>query len=352
MVVGFLLYNFSMDMFGGYLAYAMSFYLAFIKKRDLQWFVNEENSMENYILIKFFSKEEYMQDFLDGNLYMNSLYYFWNQFALDQAAEKRKRDLDINPDLDPDTYVVPITGGPGPGQIDLFEGTAGTEAIVHSDLPSDFKDYAIADIVYRSVGMGYCNVLCFYKLDYQIQTDGLLSYSLGNMKEFGEYAVIIENVDELARRIELETRKKNFQCACGPVFYKSLKLNNGPVKEEHHVALKEDILYDISTQSLKRDAFVKMDRYSYQKEWRVALNRSEKDAKAYRLTVGNLRDIVCATRQDELVNKIDTLFREKRIKWSSSNWYGDDRRQLREQLHQLGDNKAERFILLGGNKKN
>ena len=35
LVIAFLLYNFNMDMFGGYLAYAIPFYLAFMKKHDL-----------------------------------------------------------------------------------------------------------------------------------------------------------------------------------------------------------------------------------------------------------------------------------------------------------------------------
>ncbi|RHP47275.1 hypothetical protein DWZ40_07550 [Clostridium sp. AF32-12BH] len=48
----------------------------------------------DYILIKYFGEEKYRKAFLDGNLYMNSLYYFRNQFALDQAAEKRRKDLE------------------------------------------------------------------------------------------------------------------------------------------------------------------------------------------------------------------------------------------------------------------
>lgn len=42
-----------------------------------------------YILLKFMSEKNYLKDFLDGHLYMNSLYYFWNQYILDLAKKNR-----------------------------------------------------------------------------------------------------------------------------------------------------------------------------------------------------------------------------------------------------------------------
>ena len=45
---------------------------------------------QNSILLKYISKKEYVDDFMAGNLYMNSLYYFWNEYAIES---KRK----INP---------------------------------------------------------------------------------------------------------------------------------------------------------------------------------------------------------------------------------------------------------------
>lgn len=51
---------------------------------------------------------------------MNTLYYYWSQVAYDKAQERRIRDLHNDPNLDPDNYMVPIEGAPGPGVMDLF----------------------------------------------------------------------------------------------------------------------------------------------------------------------------------------------------------------------------------------
>lgn len=117
----------------------------------------------NYILLKFISSKKFLKDFLNGSLYMNTLYYYWNQYAIDKAQERRERDLKNNPDLESRNYSISLESSPGPGVMDIFEGTAGTERLEDSNLPNDFKDYAQTDLIYRSVGMGYCNTLSFFK---------------------------------------------------------------------------------------------------------------------------------------------------------------------------------------------
>lgn len=299
-----------------------------------------------YILLKFMSEKNYLKDFLDGHLYMNSLYYFWNQYILDLA--KKNRGLEEK-EVDIAELEKAKNRGPGPGQIDLFEGTVTTEQAQNASIPDEFKNYAVADVVYRSIGMGYCNVLCFYKMDYKVVGRNLIDFQLGEMDEFGKYVVIIDDMSELERRIYLAARKQGFKCLCGPVRYRELKLNGGDIRTGHNIVLKEDDeLYDISKDDSKRDAFDKMSNYSYQKEWRVALCRGEKDIKAYNLSVGNLRDIVHWVKQEELKSEIKRMFQNNQIKANSGNWYGDDRHELREKLYQLGDDKAERFIIVGG----
>lgn len=120
---------------------------------------------------------------------------------------------------------------PGPGQIDLFEGTVTTEQAQNASIPDEFKNYAVADVVYRSIGMGYCNVLCFYKMDYKVVGRNLIDFQLGEMDEFGKYVVIIDDMSELERRIYLAARKQGFKCLCGPVRYRELKLNGGDIKD-------------------------------------------------------------------------------------------------------------------------
>lgn len=300
-----------------------------------------------HILLKFISKKEYLKDFLDGKLYMNSLYYFWNQSALDEAKNRWERDLKNYPELDSEKYAVPIIGGPGAGQIDLFEGIVNTVASNDTDLPSNIKNHMFMDIVYRSVGMGYCNVLCFHKLDYELTCNGMVcEYYLGNMKEFGEYVVIIDDKAEFLRRVNRSAEKQGFKYLCGSVNYKKPKLNGKDAKKGNHIVLKCEEKADIKGGI--GDAFIKMDNFAYQREWRIALYRGVKDTKAYTLEIGDIRDIVHWVRSESLDADIREKFQRKAVKHTDDCWYGNvDRKAFREMFYQLGDNKAETLMVVG-----
>lgn len=311
----------------------------------------------NYILLKFISNEKFLHDFLNGSLYMNTLYYYWNQYAIDKAQERWDRDLKNNPDLDPNNYRVPIKGGPGPGVIDLFEGTVGTERLADSNIPDMLKGHAQTDLVYRSVGMGYCNILCFYKMDYEVlEGEGAdilrmrgipVKYYLGDMHEFGDYAVIIDDLDELIGRIHKAVRSCGFKYSCGPVRYRKLTRNDKDPLLGHNVTLKEEALHDISNVKSRRDAFSKTEKYEYQREWRVVLYRGVKDKEPYRLEVGDLRDIVHWVKREDLDAEVKRIFMNREFKQPSSLWYGDDRHEIRDLFYKLGDYKVERFVLIG-----
>lgn len=301
-----------------------------------------------HILLKFISQKKFLIDFLDGKLYMNSLYYFWNQGAVDEAQKRREQALKDNPNLDPETYTVPITGGPGSGQIDLFEGVVNTVPSKDTSLPDDFKSHMQMDMIYRSVGMGYCNVLCFYKMDYELVSNGMAyRYYLGDMKEFGEYVIVIDDKAEFLRRVNKAAEKQGLKYLCGTVMYKKPKLNGGVAKKGHSVVLKCDEKVDI--QGGTGDAFVKMDNYAYQSEWRIALYRGVKDTQAYTLEIGDIRDIVHWVRNESLDAEIKSMFQHKTVKKTDDCWYGNiDRKELRELFYQLGDNKAEMMMVIGG----
>lgn len=321
----------------------------------------------NYMLLKFISNEKFLNDFLNGSLFMNTLYYYWNQYSIDKAQVRRERDLRNNPDLDPENYAVPIVDGPGPGVMDLFEGTVSTEQLSDSDLPNMLKDHAQTDAIYRSVGMGYCNTLCFFKMDYEILESGDLGmlgmlgihgipvkYYLGDMHEFGDYVVIVDDLDELVRRIHKAVRDRGYKYSCGPVRYRKLMRNGKGPLLGHYIVLKEENLHDIGNMKSKRDAFVKMDKYEYQHEWRTILYRGVKDKEPYRLEVGDLRDIVHWIKREDLDSEIKRVLQRMftsqeliRYKQPSSLWYGDDRREIRDLFYALGDYKAERLMPFG-----
>lgn len=64
-------------------------------------------------------------------------------------------------------------------------------------------------------------------------------------------------------------------------------------------------LRDYSSSILNnRTCFDKMDKFSWQNEWRVILYRGEKSVEPYRLEIGNIRDICHWVTIDNLENEI------------------------------------------------
>ncbi len=63
-------------------------------------------------------------------------------------------------------------------------------------------------IILELEGYKFCNVLCFYKINFLLE-DGLLHCDLNDdMLKFGEYIAIITNENEFLRRIEAAVKKK------------------------------------------------------------------------------------------------------------------------------------------------
>ena len=88
-----------------------------------------------YDLIRFFEKKEYMEEFLDGNLFMNSLSHFWK---LEEAPQK-----------------------------DVAEGVIETLhkddfKKQHGSFISDFfgDEHIVLPIMNRSESYKYCHLLC------------------------------------------------------------------------------------------------------------------------------------------------------------------------------------------------
>lgn len=82
-------------------------------------------------------------------------------------------------------------------------------------------------------------------MDFQLSDCGLLGsqvkYCLGNMHEFGNYVVVIDDADKLISRIHNVVRKKEYKYICGPIQYKKMKRNGSEVFQGNSIVLKEDI---------------------------------------------------------------------------------------------------------------
>ena len=280
-----------------------------------------------YALLKFMSKKEYAEAFMDGDFYMNSLYYFWNEYMPEDPTKHLQSSL---------------TGGQG----DSLEGTVSTGNDL--DVSLDFYDRTISDTIYRSVGYKYCNVLCFYKL-YIMINNCFLSYDYPDMGEFGDYVIIVKDPSELIRRFGVSVEQDGYHYLCGSVRYRPLKrgVERSPVSEIHHLLLKAARKYNMEDLNLRsyRDCFIKMDDLSYQNEWRIALYRGEKNTDAYQLKIGSIRDIATYVKRDELGWMIEDLFHKEDIKPGVVGFEGNvSRRDMKRMFYKLGDNKVEKLV--------
>lgn len=287
---------------------------------------------KNFILLKFISKKKYAEEFLDGHIFLNTVDYYWNEFCLGNSNN--------------------VTG-----QLDLLEGTVSVVDVEKFGFDAFFS----TDLIFRAVGYKYCNVACFYKLDYKIVgTEGayVTSYSIHpKMKEFGEYVVVITDKNKFLRYINRVFRTyecNKYKYLCGEVNYHKLTRCGENIEIGHHIGLRGDFEISIGDDKYRhsiieeRDVFDKGFNYSYQNEWRIAMYRGKKDNLPYTLDIGNIRDIAFLCRVDELEKKIDEAFAKQEIKISKSGYYGNvDRNEMRRLFYRLGKYKAVPFGTMG-----
>ena len=194
-----------------------------------------------FSLIRFFEKKEYMNDFLDGNLYMNSIGHFWTM------------------------------GQPNP-QDDLLEGT--TETLSAEDLknkygmelPESFSSHIQIPVMNRAEGYQFVHILCFYLHEY----DAVLKLATRiprSIKGLGKYAVKIDNVQAFVDLLFEKIYREHLYGLMGPIEYKN------PTEE-----------YDYM------DCFNKYKTHQDEHEWRFVLIPDFEKAKeeAQRLRNENL----------------------------------------------------------------
>lgn len=140
--------------------------------------------MTNHLLLKFISSKKFVKDFLDGSLYMNSLYYFWNEYPMLEARGKREIYIKDHPDVNPQDVIMPIEYKLDPAQADMFEGTIGFSNNVEF-VKTDIGEHLLSDVILRAIGFQYCNTLCFYRLDYNMDNQ-IIKYQVPNMNAFGD----------------------------------------------------------------------------------------------------------------------------------------------------------------------
>lgn len=226
-------------------------------------------------LIKFFSKRKYAEQFLKGELYMNTLAYFW-----ENGFEEQR---------------------------DLFEGVSETFDKKSLGFPIPWQQIINGDVMFRLDAYRYCNLYCFYRVD--IDETGIrnpfgipamvpvkgIHLPGDEMTKFGDTVAIIKDEAEFLRRV-MQSIEKDWLCLAGDVRYSRIEgspngLGGGSYWQSEKVYPAPRLQRGNGRTSTK-DCFIKTSFYENQREWRICLFRNVKDDKAYTLKVGDLHDIV------------------------------------------------------------
>lgn len=183
-----------------------------------------------YSLIRFFEKEKYLNDFLDGHLYMNSIGHFWT------------------------------LGQPNP-QDDLFEGVFETMSATEldgkygSDLIGTFGSHILLPVMNRLDGFQFVHILCFYMHEYDPELKQVTRIPK-EIKGFGNYAIRIKDMQPFVDLLFEKIVRERLYGLMGPVSYRN------PTDEIEYM-----------------DCFDKNITHQYENEWRFALIPDFEEAK-------------------------------------------------------------------------
>ncbi len=203
-------------------------------------------------LLKIFENEKYQNDFLNGDLYMNTLKKFKEYDKSDTNRSDKFEALISN--QKPDLVQI--------GKLSFPK-----------------KDCGFMKL--NSLEYDYCNLLCMYKLWMENEND-ILSIDSKN-KEFGSCCVIIHNVNLFLKKITEKTDSKDIVC-----HYNEVKYIN---KNKEFKNLND---FDIP--------FTKFSEYKYQREFRIAIDTKRNVNEPYILNIGDIRNI-CEITTIEKINQ-------------------------------------------------
>ncbi len=264
------------------------------------------------ILVKY---TNYANEFLEGDLYCNSLDFFWkNGFE---------------------------------GQSDIYEGLSANinlDSIKHI-FPEEIRSHLIQDIGIQAVGYASCNVLCMTKIDAFPFYGKTIINMPSKMSEFGAQAIVITDFSEFMHRVEVGIRRLGFKYVCGDVVYHHPSENGK--KTEHKSRITWKSMKAVTLEQLDnpavltiRDSFDKHSKYTNQNEWRISIFRGTDDASPFTLKIGNISDIAFSVRGDKLADRSYVEELIKRYNYSNPGYIGNvSRGALRNHFLKSGDKK-------------
>ena len=203
-------------------------------------------------LFKFFSREEYRDDFLKGHLYFNSLNYFRKADASDVFGQNDP--YECCKIFQPNSIKVSF------GRQELND-LAGPVSICGDDdvLKSNIMSFSTIRVDPQKK---------YTSLD-DLKRDVLFSEK---MIKYGEYAVVIPQAELFVERLKIAALKEGCVFVKGLVNYYDFSKDN--ISDEY-----------------PQNAFQKRSEFSYQREFRFLLRKKNAVDKPVILEIGDLSDI-------------------------------------------------------------
>lgn len=274
---------------------------------------------DQYCLIKFFAKQEFAEQFLNGNLYLNSLDYFRSASQEDPNKAQQNRQNDIQE-----------------GSIFLNR-----KLLKEKHLWQDLGDVLAYDPVFILDEYKYCHVFCCSTVDRL--GSKFETVNPHSMQDCGEYAVLIYDVPEFqARASKNFNSEQGMKYIFGRVTYHKPKLDGSALTEhpKHTMTIATSdyfSLHDIQDSSHRiYDCFDKRWAYAHQREWRMWLYRKNWDTSPYQINIGNLKDIAQLVTTDSLEAFFSNIGNLKRFQLQNDRdyrYYGNiNRRDLRKTI--------------------
>lgn len=229
--------------------------------------------MDEFTLMKFI-KNKYVDNFLDGKLYMNFLRYF-------VELEKVSNDPDIG---------------------DLFEGQLPIYDL-DVDISKDGDSIMKAKSKMMILDFGYldCPTLCLYRLErknlIENKENGKSKYIFSEMqkrelKVFGDKCILLNNPMAFINRIEDAALKNDFD-----VYHEKI----------NYYAKNEQIHFKDVIKNKYKCAYWKRMRYNYQSEFRILCDFNLKFRENYVLDIGSIRDIAKVVEANDILNTYFTF---------------------------------------------
>ena len=270
------------------------------------------------VLVRYIDSR-HIDSYKTGELYLSSLSSFWDLRAGNSGIALQQ---------------------------DFSEGVAAQ--VPHDVLDEHFSElfpgHIIHDARFRIEAYGYCNLLCFFRVDaidtknavvidkrYEnlVRCNPMLSNNVNHviqipdedMKGSRDMVILIRDEGKFVGKILDAVRKNGGECLIGDVRYHPMedRLDSATLRKHHLTVVSDDS--DLSSGLFDMDMFCsgrsdvkiygsldKYSKYSGQKEWRICWLPDIRNHEAKILPVGDINDIIEIMPAAELASKLQGVF--------------------------------------------